>query len=148
MAEGVGGDHAGGLNVEVNSPREEEMEVSGSAGQPRDFPEGVEIIIEGADPVASPASSPFVVPALVGDISSSEEEQQEDMDDVDSDESLECGQPMTFSPGSETQLLGKRARVERGGVESREESSLHIALSGAFPRRRPPARQDQEDAKE
>lgn len=102
--------------------------MSESAEQLQDFPEGVEIVIEGADQVASPASSPFI-----GDISSSEEGEQEDMDDDedDSEESLECGQWVTFTPGSETQFLGNRSRVEKGGVESGEEGSLHIAIPGA-----------------
>lgn len=102
---------------------------------PQDFPEGVEIIIEGAEQTASPASSAFVVPVLVRDISTSEEEEQEDMDDEDeeedvdgdSEESLECGQRVTYTPGSETQVSGKR----KGGVESGEEGSLHIAFPGA-----------------
>lgn len=133
MTEGIRKDHTGGSNEGVTSPqREEKMETSESAGYSQGFPERVEVVIEGEDQVASPVSSPLVASVLVGDISSSEEEEeQEEMDEEDSDESLECGQQMEFSYGSETQLSGKRIWVEKGEVESGEEGSLHIALSGA-----------------
>lgn len=155
MAEGVGRGHAGDPNMDGISPREEEMDVGDSAGQSQDFPGGVEIIIEGRNPVDSPIFSPFVAPIIVGDILSSEEEEdQDDMEDEDSDGSLECGQQMESFSGSETQLLGKRTRIEGEETGSEEESSLHIASPGVSeegaarsPGLRRRQREGQEDSK-
>lgn len=67
--------------------------------------------------------------ALLGEISSSDEE--EEMIDVESNESHECAQREILPVEIIVQPYGKRARGDGVGTESEEKGPLEINLSGA-----------------
>lgn len=99
------------------------------------FPERVEIVIKGADQAVSLASSPFVPPILISEISSSEREVE--MEESDSGGEFRVRPACYQSAGFHTWGEGKRARLKRGGKVPA------YSFIWGFLGRNPPAHQDQ-----